>query len=294
MDIAYRVADTLHPHPLNERVYDAERDDSDLRRSIAAHGILTPITIDQHNTILAGHRRWRAACALTLESVPVIMREIDNPLEAELVLIESNRQREKTASERMHEADNLTRIFADEARRRMLAGKDDPRATLREGRSRTDAAVAEAVGMKERTYRKTKSVYDTAHDENAPAPIRAVAQEQMVALDTGQTTANAAEQALRKAKVAETMRTLPPGESPPDPFADKPRVRAARLVKNAYQALSATTNKLTYYTPEEMADAVELNGQPDYVTRDLLAVARWIADYERALRRRRSSLHVVS
>jgi hypothetical protein len=132
--------------------------------------------------------------------VPVSVRAIDHPLEGERVIIESNRQREKTMSERMHEADNIERIIAEEAKRRMLAGKDDPRATLREGRSRTDAAVAEAVGMKERTYRKTKSVFDAASDTAAPAPIRAVAQEQMAALDTGQTTPNAAAQAVREAK----------------------------------------------------------------------------------------------
>ena len=302
MEVVSRLIGVLQCHPLNASIYDAERDDSDLRRSIAVWGIINPLVIDQHNTILAGHRRWRAACALTLESVPVIVREIDNPLEAERVLIESNRQREKMASEVMREAENFERIIAEENRRKMLAvlkqGADVPaRPTLDEREppsQRTDAAVAEAVGRKRSTYRKVKAVYDTAHDEAAPEPIRAVAQQQMAALDTGETTAHAAEKAVKKAEVAETLRTLPPGTSPPDPFADKPRVHAARLVKNAYQALSATTNKLTYYTPEEMAEAVELNGQPDYVTAELARLARWLADYQRIMRRRGSTLHVVS
>jgi len=71
----------------------------------------------------------RAATALALDSVPVIVREITDVLDAERILIASNDQREKTASERMHEADHLTRIIAEEARRRMLAGKqtDPPR-----------------------------------------------------------------------------------------------------------------------------------------------------------------------
>jgi hypothetical protein len=103
--------------------------------------------------------------------VPVIVRQIDNPLEAERVIIESNRQRDKTASERMHEADNLTRIFAEENRKKMLAGKaPDPPATLREGtrhERETVAQVAEQVGMKPRTYAKVKNVHDTAHDEKA-------------------------------------------------------------------------------------------------------------------------------
>jgi len=128
--------------------------------------------------------------------VPVIVRDIGDPLEAERILIESNRQREKTASERMHEADNLTRIFAEEARRRMVAGKaPDPPATLGEGtrhERETVTQVAEAIGMKPRTYAKVKYAHDTANDTTVPEPIRAVAQQQMAALDADETMPNAA------------------------------------------------------------------------------------------------------
>jgi len=86
--------------------------------------------------VVAGRRR--AACALTLDSVPVIVREIDSPLVAELILIDSNRQREKTASERMHESENLTRIFAEENRRKMLAGQTSGGKTAGRGRPKTD------------------------------------------------------------------------------------------------------------------------------------------------------------
>jgi ParB-like chromosome segregation protein Spo0J len=71
---------------------------------------------------------------MTLATVPVIVRQIDNPLEAERVLIESNRQREKTVTETMHEAEHIARIIAEENRRKMLAGKgDNPVATLQQG-----------------------------------------------------------------------------------------------------------------------------------------------------------------
>jgi len=74
-----------------------------------------------------------------------------------------------------------------------------------EGFTRTK--VAEPVGMKRSNYGKVKTVYDTAHDEAAPEPVRAVAQQQMVALDAGETTPNAADTALRKAG-AGTRQTL--------------------------------------------------------------------------------------
>ena len=112
----------------------------------------------------------------------MIVREITAPLEAERILIASNDTREKTASERMHEADHLTRIFAIEAERRMLEGasvggqtagkgrpkgEETPVATLPQGKGKTREQVAEAIGMKPRTYAKTKKGYDAAKGAGA-------------------------------------------------------------------------------------------------------------------------------
>ena len=114
--------------------------------------------------------------------------DIADPLEAESILIESNRQREKTPSERMHEAENLTRIFTEEARREMLAGQTAGGKTAGKGRPKTDdsspptlgesyrheretgARVADTIGMKRNTYAKVKHVHDAANDEQAAGP----------------------------------------------------------------------------------------------------------------------------
>lgn len=95
-----RNPDQLRPHPLNAEVYGAETYDPRLKESIAADGIISPLVIDQDDTILSGHRRWKVAQALDLDRVPVIVREITEPLDGERILIESNRQREKTSSQR--------------------------------------------------------------------------------------------------------------------------------------------------------------------------------------------------
>jgi hypothetical protein len=88
----------------------------------------------------------------------VIVRAIATPLEAE----------------RMHEADNIERIIAEENRRKMLAGKaPDPVATLQQGSAwerKTATQVAEAVGMKPRTFAKVKHIHDTAQDDTLAAP----------------------------------------------------------------------------------------------------------------------------
>ncbi len=108
----------------------------------------------------------------------------------------------------MREAEHLKRIIAEEARRRMLAGvtedgaggrgrQTNPPATLREGlrhARETVAQVAEAVGMKPRTFVKVEHVYHTAEgEEDAPEPVREVARQQLAALDAGETTPHAAE-----------------------------------------------------------------------------------------------------
>ncbi len=183
MTVTHHAPDTLRPHPLNEQVYDADRDAEELRASIAEHGILTPLVIDQHGTILSGHRRWQAARALGLDRVPVVVRHVDEPLVAEQVLLESNRQREKTYSERMREAEHVEGA----------------------GDTRTVAQVAEAVGLKRETYRKARRIYDTAAGkpgpEGTPPPPHAqrVATEQMAALDAGDTTPHAAAQVVAEA-----------------------------------------------------------------------------------------------
>ena len=83
----------------------------------------------------------------------------------------------------------------------MLAGKaSDPGATLREGRHarETVAQVAEAVGMKPRTFAKVEHIYHAAEgDEDVPEPVREVARQQLAALDAGEATPHAAERAAQ-------------------------------------------------------------------------------------------------
>ena len=71
---------------------------SALANSIREHGMLQPILVrplpDSNNyQIVAGERRWRAARMLSLNEVPVIVRELSDLETAEIALIE-NLQRE--------------------------------------------------------------------------------------------------------------------------------------------------------------------------------------------------------
>lgn len=69
----------------------------ELADSIAAHGLIQPIvvrpTAEGTYKIIAGERRWRACRMAGLDTVPVVVKEVDDKALTELALIE-NLQRE--------------------------------------------------------------------------------------------------------------------------------------------------------------------------------------------------------
>ena len=64
-----------------------------LAESIAAHGIVQPLTVRQtengYYQIIAGERRWRAARMAGLSEVPTVVMEADDKKTLELALIEN-------------------------------------------------------------------------------------------------------------------------------------------------------------------------------------------------------------
>jgi ParB family transcriptional regulator, chromosome partitioning protein len=65
----------------------------ELAESIAAQGVLQPILITPDGMIVAGHRRF-AACGLAgVSEIPVVVREMDEALQIQIMLVE-NLQRE--------------------------------------------------------------------------------------------------------------------------------------------------------------------------------------------------------
>lgn len=89
--------DKIRPNPRQPRhVFDDEKL-SELTESIIRYGVLQPITCkrtaDGGYEIVAGERRYRAACRAGFYAVPVIVIEADENESAELAIIE-NLQRE--------------------------------------------------------------------------------------------------------------------------------------------------------------------------------------------------------
>lgn len=84
------------PSPYQPRsVFDDDRID-ELCQTIKTHGIIQPIVVRIRNgkhEIIAGERRWRAVTKLGMETIPAIVREINDSQAASMALIE-NLQRE--------------------------------------------------------------------------------------------------------------------------------------------------------------------------------------------------------
>jgi ParB family chromosome partitioning protein len=84
------------PSPYQPRtVFDEERID-ELCQTIKTHGVIQPIVVRMRNNkfeIIAGERRFRAVSKLGMDSIPGIVREVNDAQAASIALIE-NLQRE--------------------------------------------------------------------------------------------------------------------------------------------------------------------------------------------------------
>jgi ParB family chromosome partitioning protein len=86
----------IRPNPNQPRTQFTEELIAELADSIRERGVLQPILLRPEGEgymIVAGERRWRAAQAARLHTIPAIVRDIDESTTAELALIE-NIQRE--------------------------------------------------------------------------------------------------------------------------------------------------------------------------------------------------------
>ncbi|MCI3924782.1 nucleoid occlusion protein [Paenibacillus sp. TRM 82003] len=92
--------DSIVPSPYQPRtVFDDDRIE-ELCQTIRTHGVIQPIVVrvrDGKFELIAGERRWRAVTKLGWETVPAIVREINDSQAASISLIE-NLQREGLTS----------------------------------------------------------------------------------------------------------------------------------------------------------------------------------------------------
>ncbi|MBE3576898.1 MAG: ParB N-terminal domain-containing protein [Limnochordales bacterium] len=212
-----RRTDTLKPHPKNAEIYGNEQIPQDFIDSIRTKGILVPLVIKEDGTIISGHRRWRVAQLLGMQSVPVEVVHYDDELDEREAIIAYNRQREKTFEQRMAEGDELRAIEAERARRRIQehGGTAPGRpantcgniSTGDTGKTRDKVAAAIGLGSG-RTYDKALKVWEAAKrgDETA--------QKAVAALNANKITINAAYKLVKRTLAEEEPRPKPVSNGP--------------------------------------------------------------------------------
>jgi len=155
----------LKPHPKNAELYNKTEGESwhAFLTSIKEKGVLEPIVVtDNTNRILSGHRRHRAALELGLVEVPVTFRHFTSEEDEWEALIEYNRYRDKTTSEKMREATLIEEVAASRAKQRQGARTDivENLPECDDMGKRTRDVVAEAIGVSGRQYDKLKTVFE--------------------------------------------------------------------------------------------------------------------------------------
>lgn len=90
------------PNRFQPRLAFDERELKELSDSIKMHGIIQPLVLRRINDkyeIIAGERRYKAACLAGLAKVPAIIMEIDDNKSAELAVVENLQRKNLTAIE---------------------------------------------------------------------------------------------------------------------------------------------------------------------------------------------------
>jgi ParB/RepB/Spo0J family partition protein len=196
---------TLKPHPFNTAVYGQETVDDELLRSIIENGILVPLTIKKDGIIISGHRRYLAAKKAGLKRLPVVVTTFTDELAERLAIIEHNRQRVKSLTQLMREAEELEKIEKVRAKERQGKRHDiKPNIvstlTPSSENGKTRDKVANMIGMKPITFQKAKNVYEQAKSGCA------IAQKALAAVDAGNFSINRAYNELKKHRTIENRK----------------------------------------------------------------------------------------
>ncbi|HXS37482.1 MAG TPA: ParB N-terminal domain-containing protein [Flavipsychrobacter sp.] len=174
----------LKPHPENEKIYTALESIVDLVDSIRAQGQLVPITINDEDVIISGHRRVLAMKELQFQTVDAIIKHYESPELEVMELIEFNTARVKTTIEVFNEIKHY---------REMYGKRQGQRSDLENGtpyKGSTKEIIADALGIGATNVMKIQFIYDTDP-------------ELLISIDKGLATINSAyknAQAIRKNK----------------------------------------------------------------------------------------------
>lgn len=163
----------LKPHPRNYQIYGENEDVSELVKLISESRWVKRLVVTPCGTIISGHRRWKAALFLGLETVAVEVKQFpDQTAELEALLLE-NVSRFKTIEQKVREANAWKDVEAHKARLRQLSslkqGSASPvQANLPEReKGQTRDLITQRVGLRARNYEKAARVVEIIDEQTA-------------------------------------------------------------------------------------------------------------------------------
>jgi len=182
----------------------APAEEEALRASIAEHGVMVPIMVDEHGTVIDGHHRQRIAAELGVDCPHIVRAELPEHEKRLQAVVMNMARRHSTDAQRVLVGRKIESDLAKRAeanRTANLPTVDAPSVkafTL----GRTTDAVAKAVGIGTgRTYENHKKVIEQLEKEpDGPALIEK--------LETGEWTMRDAAKAVRWRRLAEKVRTF--------------------------------------------------------------------------------------
>lgn len=193
----------LTPNPFSISIYgDPAAEIDDLLESVRKNGVLVPLVVVRKSAgwqVVSGHRRLACALALGMESVPAEVRSFTSAAAISRAILEYNRQRTKTFSQRMREADALEDLYSTEARSRRQANLRQFQEDVTDCRNsddragRTDETIGRELGIGGKDlYRQARAIWQLACADD-PRALSGVAQ-----LDARTKTVHAAYKDLRR------------------------------------------------------------------------------------------------
>ncbi len=133
-EVRYLAVDSIEANPFQPRQVFSEEELENLASSLREHGVLQPVLVRplQGNRfqLIAGERRWRASRLAELQTIPAIVREVDDQTALELAIIENVQRHDISALESAQAYKRLAAEF----------GLSQEKISQRVGKSRTAVA----------------------------------------------------------------------------------------------------------------------------------------------------------
>jgi ParB family chromosome partitioning protein len=96
----------IRPNPQQPRQAIRQEELEELAQSIREHGLLQPLVVSRSSDgsylLIAGERRWRAAQAAGLETIPAVVKEATPQARLEMALVENIQRQDLNALEAAH------------------------------------------------------------------------------------------------------------------------------------------------------------------------------------------------